>query len=318
MVGAEAGEGGVDLFQDRLAGESPAAGPGVHREVHLRRQDDVLAPRVLAQCTPDDLLGAADAIDVGRVPEDDAEFDRLPEQWCGAVLVEGPRQHLRRGAEAHAAQGDPADLETRGPEACVVHRCSYSSVAGHDLVAGVAGARRRRVCGATKPDTVRRGPAAGSAPACRRRRPHLVPYGRRVGLLLPARPAGDLRVRVQAGGEPAETGAREAAGNAGNAGNAHAEQRLAFLASSVSARNHGMSVASGQHPHARGLEPRHLGERSPRAGPGRRPRRRPCHRRANPQRGEFHPGEDLSREGSLPPSRGLSGGRLADGTATCT
>jgi hypothetical protein len=59
--------------------------------------------------------------------DDYAKRGRLPEDGLGGVIVERPRPVMRPGAEAHAAQGDVADLQARGSEVCdlspwAVHR----------------------------------------------------------------------------------------------------------------------------------------------------------------------------------------------------
>jgi hypothetical protein len=98
------------LFEDRLARQARAAWPGVHRPEDLGREDDLLAGGELLDRAADDLLRGSAAVDVGGVPEGDAEIKRLAEDRLGRVLVERPRLHLTGSAEAHAAQRDAADL----------------------------------------------------------------------------------------------------------------------------------------------------------------------------------------------------------------
>jgi hypothetical protein len=62
----------------------------VHLAVELGREHDVLAAGVAGDRASDELLGGAGAVDVGGVPEGDAEFDRLLEERAGGVLVEDP------------------------------------------------------------------------------------------------------------------------------------------------------------------------------------------------------------------------------------
>jgi hypothetical protein len=83
----------------------------VHGPDDLRREDDVLAGGELLDGAADDLLRGSGAVDVGGVPEGDAEIERLSEDRLRCLLVERPRHHLAGRAEAHAAQRDAADLE---------------------------------------------------------------------------------------------------------------------------------------------------------------------------------------------------------------
>ena len=59
-------------------------------EMQLGRQDDVLPAAVLLQRSPDDLLRATKPVDVGGVPEGDAELDGLLEERSGVVISQGP------------------------------------------------------------------------------------------------------------------------------------------------------------------------------------------------------------------------------------
>src|SRR5674476_1536941 len=120
VVGAQPGQRGVDLLHHRAARQALTAGPVGHLPEQLRRQDDVLAAGVLADRVTHDLLARPGGVDIGRVPERDAQLEGLPEDRLSGILVEGPAP-LGRVAEAHAAQTDPADLETRCSQADVVH-----------------------------------------------------------------------------------------------------------------------------------------------------------------------------------------------------
>jgi hypothetical protein len=60
----------------------------VHWPEHLGREHNVLAPGVLLDRAADDLLRAACAVDVGGVPEADAELGRLPEDRFGGFIVQ--------------------------------------------------------------------------------------------------------------------------------------------------------------------------------------------------------------------------------------
>src|SRR5690606_35043471 len=120
--GAESSQRGVDLLHDGLAGQPRAARAIVHLEEDLGGQHHVLTPGVLADRPPDDLLRAAVPVDVGGVPEGDAEFHGLPEDRLGRLIVQRPLVDTSRGVpETHATQGDPADLQARGAQAGVLH-----------------------------------------------------------------------------------------------------------------------------------------------------------------------------------------------------
>jgi hypothetical protein len=111
VVGAKTAQRGVDLLHDGFAGEPGSARSVVHSEEHLGRQDDVVASGVLANRPADDLFRGSVAVDVGGVPEGDAEVDGLPEDRLSGLVVEGPLVEASRGvAETHAAEHDAADL----------------------------------------------------------------------------------------------------------------------------------------------------------------------------------------------------------------
>jgi hypothetical protein len=122
-VGAEAGEGGVDLLEDRLAGQALPAGTVVHLAVDLGGKDDVLAPGVPLDGAADEFLGRAGLVGVGGVPEGHAEFDGLLEERLGGLVVERPRVGAFDGAVAvaHASEGKTADLEPGRTESCGHH-----------------------------------------------------------------------------------------------------------------------------------------------------------------------------------------------------
>src|SRR5690606_12648345 len=100
------------------------------------REYHVLTPGVLADRPPDDLLRAAVPVDVGGVPERDAEFHGLPEDRLGRLIVQRPLVESPRGvAETHATQRDPADLQARSAQTGVLHR--FPSVPGRGVSAVV-------------------------------------------------------------------------------------------------------------------------------------------------------------------------------------
>src|SRR4051812_49917263 len=80
----------------------------------------------------DDFLGRPRLVDVGGVPEGDAELDRLPEERLRLVLDERPlvRTRRRRVAVAHAAEREPADLQSGGAQSYGLHRVSPRGLLG--------------------------------------------------------------------------------------------------------------------------------------------------------------------------------------------
>src|SRR5207249_766656 len=67
VVGAQPSERGVDLLQNRHAGQALTTRPVVHPAEHLRGQDDVLATGVARDRTADELLRRAVLVAVRRV-----------------------------------------------------------------------------------------------------------------------------------------------------------------------------------------------------------------------------------------------------------
>ena len=90
VVGAQPAQRVVQLLEDGLAGQAAAARAVVHLPVDLRGEHDVLAPGVASDRAADELLRGAALVDVGGVPERDAQLDRLPEERRRGVLVQGP------------------------------------------------------------------------------------------------------------------------------------------------------------------------------------------------------------------------------------
>jgi hypothetical protein len=72
VVGTEAGEGGIDLFEDCSAGQTLPAGAVVYFPPHLGGEDDVLSAGVPLDRAADKFLRRAGLIGVGGVPEGDA------------------------------------------------------------------------------------------------------------------------------------------------------------------------------------------------------------------------------------------------------
>ena len=124
VVRAEPRQRRVDLFEDRLARQALSAGAVVHLPPHLRREHDVLTAGVAGDRAADDLFGRAELIDVRGVPERHAELDGLLEERLCLVFGERPRVGVRGGrvAVAHAAEREPAHLQSGVPQAGVLHR----------------------------------------------------------------------------------------------------------------------------------------------------------------------------------------------------
>jgi len=78
--------------------------------VHLGRQHNVVAAGERLDRLSDNRLRRSEAVDVGGVPEGDAELERLPEERRRALMVKRPGLP-GTVAVAHTAQRDPADLE---------------------------------------------------------------------------------------------------------------------------------------------------------------------------------------------------------------
>src|SRR4029077_18763947 len=70
-VGAEPGQGGVDLLHDGLAGQPGPAGTVVHLAEHLGGQHDVLATRIAPDRAAGDLFRGTGLVDVRGIPEGD-------------------------------------------------------------------------------------------------------------------------------------------------------------------------------------------------------------------------------------------------------
>lgn len=129
MVGLEALQGGVDRAPDVHGGELVVVRPGIafggHVPVHLGGQHHLVAPAAaLREPGADDLLGAAlvlaPAVDVGRVEEVQARAERGVHDRVAVRLV-----GLR--AEVHRPEDEPADLESRASELCVLHDAPANS-----------------------------------------------------------------------------------------------------------------------------------------------------------------------------------------------
>ena len=73
----------------------PSFEPSRHRKENFRRENDLFAFGEIAQCASDDLLTRAIGIDVGRVEEIDAKFQRLLDKRPGLSLRPVTRDAFR-------------------------------------------------------------------------------------------------------------------------------------------------------------------------------------------------------------------------------
>ena len=122
VISAEAGQGGIDLLHDRLAGQTALTGAIADLDENLCGDDDLVAVREPSKCLADDPLRAAERIDVRGVPEVDAMVERLSKIRQRFVLRQRPfLESALRVAKAHAAESNAADPEPRAAESCVFH-----------------------------------------------------------------------------------------------------------------------------------------------------------------------------------------------------
>jgi hypothetical protein len=101
-----------------LAAESAAIRPGAHRAEDLGRKHDVVARRHLVEPAPGYLFASADRVDVRRIEEIDARFQREREmlaRFFGAerpVAAHRPRRQFA-AAIAHASEAKPRNRRSR-------------------------------------------------------------------------------------------------------------------------------------------------------------------------------------------------------------
>ncbi len=77
VVGAQSLQGGVELGEDRLAGQPGAVRAGAHPHPDLGGENDLVAPGEVLDRLADDLLAASGAVSIGRVEEVDAGLKGL-------------------------------------------------------------------------------------------------------------------------------------------------------------------------------------------------------------------------------------------------
>jgi hypothetical protein len=130
VVGLQPPKAGLARSADVIGGETAIVRPGAHRLVQLRSENDAIATAtILSEPAADDLLRDAEtllhvrtlwsAIDVGRVEEVDAGFERrVHDLEAGGFAGQLP--------EVHGAERQPADLQARAAQRCVLHRIPHS------------------------------------------------------------------------------------------------------------------------------------------------------------------------------------------------
>lgn len=117
VIGTEAIERPVDLFEDVFVRESLPVGALAHPTEHLRR-DDEFVPSSL-DGVPDDALALAVGVDVRGVEDVDPRVDGAVDDRVGVVLV---TDHPRLLApEIPAAQTEPRYPESRSRQSRVLH-----------------------------------------------------------------------------------------------------------------------------------------------------------------------------------------------------
>ena len=129
IVRLQAPQAGLDLLEDRRAGEPLSVRPLSHPAPDLGRQDHSVAPAV--QGLADDLLAAAAAVDVRGVQKVDPRVERAVDHTQGEGLV-------GLIAEGHAAQAQLRDFDAGAAHAAVVHTASFSNgTVGSSLVPAI-------------------------------------------------------------------------------------------------------------------------------------------------------------------------------------
>ena len=102
-------------------------GPVPHAAANLGGDDDVLAlDSEIAQGLADLNLGLAFGIDVGRVDEIDARFERAGDELGGGSLIERPNGAPESGAavEGHRPKADFRDILARTAKRTIAHETS--------------------------------------------------------------------------------------------------------------------------------------------------------------------------------------------------
>src|SRR5690606_16684983 len=120
-VGAQPAQRLVDLPHDGLAAEALAAGARLHAAEDLGGEHDFVPGREFLDPLARQFLAGTGGVDVGGVVEADAGLPGEAAHRPGLFDAEQPGAFVRRLAEAHAAEADGRDFETRRPKANGVH-----------------------------------------------------------------------------------------------------------------------------------------------------------------------------------------------------
>src|SRR4029453_1943429 len=96
------------------------------RPVQLRRDDDLIARREVAQRPSEHFLTRAERVHVGGVEEIDAKLERATDERAPLLFREDPRAPLRI-AVRHRAQTDARDLQTSPTKIHVRHWCMVAA-----------------------------------------------------------------------------------------------------------------------------------------------------------------------------------------------
>ena len=113
-VGVQAAQAVLDLAHDPQARVAALVRTGPHREVNLRRQDDLVAPAL--DGLADDLFRLPCRVGVGGVDEVDALLERAVDHAEAVVVV-----RVSPWAEHHRAEALDADLDAGAAERTVFH-----------------------------------------------------------------------------------------------------------------------------------------------------------------------------------------------------
>src|SRR6266702_5835499 len=124
VIGVQTTQAVLTSLSDVVCRQAAVVRAGTHRLVHLGREDNLVATTALGKPAPDDLLGNAVAllhirglrspVHIGGVDEVDPDLHCLIHDFETRGLV-------RHHAEVHCAQTEPADLQARASQRCVLH-----------------------------------------------------------------------------------------------------------------------------------------------------------------------------------------------------
>ena len=128
VVEPEPLQGGGDLIHDVAARQADRVRPRPHPAANLGGDDHVLAlDAEIAQRLAELNFGLPFGVDVGRVDEIDARFERAADERRGGLLVERPDGAPEPGAaaEGHGAEADFGDILAGAAERSIAHEASF-------------------------------------------------------------------------------------------------------------------------------------------------------------------------------------------------